>query len=103
MNNALLICPWDRPAVPLLGANTSLACVPLLGQGLIEYWLSHLACLGTTHVLILADERPEQIRALIGNGERWGLHALVLDEQRELTPGEVLLKYETELNAAAPQ
>ena len=61
---ALLICPSERPAVRLLAPNAPLSNVPLLGQSLLEYWLSHLACSGLTQALILAGDRPEKVRAL---------------------------------------
>ena len=102
--NGLLICPWSRPEVPALGNGAaSLACVPLLGQGIIEYWLSHLACAGAKELLILPDDRPDEIRALVGQGERWGLQIEIGDEQRELTPAQALLKYEKRLDPAAAQ
>jgi len=44
----------------------------------------------------------DYIRAVAGNGERWGLNVTVLEESRELAPAQALLKYETELNIAAP-
>ena len=101
--NGLLICPWSRPAVPALGNRASLSCVPLLGQGLIEYWLSHLACAGAKELLVLADDQPGQIRAVVGQGERWGLQVEIVAEQRELTPAQALLKYEKRLDPAAAQ
>ena len=101
--NALLICPWTRPAVPLLSETQSLSCVPLLGQSLIEYWLSHLACAGAKEVLVLADDRPEQLFAIVGTGERWGLKVEIHEEQRELTVAQALLKYEKRLDPAAAQ
>src|SRR5215469_4097880 len=98
---ALLICPRNRAAVPVLAEAGSLSCVPLLGQGLVEYWLSHLACAGTKETLILADDHPEEIRTLVGDGERWGLRLEILEEQRELTPAQALLKYEKRTDPAA--
>jgi NDP-sugar pyrophosphorylase family protein len=53
--------------------------------------------------MILADDRPEQIRALVGGGERWGLKVEVIEEQRELTPAQALLKFEKQLDPAAAQ
>jgi NDP-sugar pyrophosphorylase family protein len=77
--------------------------VPLLGQSLLEYWLTHLAGSGVREVLILADDRPDQVRALIAGGVRWGLKATVLDQSRELTPAQALLKYEKELDPASTE
>ena len=101
--NALLICPSRRPSVELLAENFPLSNAPLLGQSLLEYWLGYLACSGIKRVMILADDRPDEVQALIGNGERWGLKTEVVPESRELTPAQALLKYEHELDSAASQ
>ncbi len=100
---ALLICPSERPAVRHLSAATPLACVPLLGQSLLEYWLSHLANSGIKRVFILAADRPEHVLALVGNGARWGLAAEVIPEARELSPAQAILKYATVLEPASSQ
>lgn len=98
--NALLICPRTRPGMEFLADGRSLSCVPLLGRGIVEYWLSHFACAGTKEVLILADEFPNEVRTLVSNGDRWGLKAEVIEEQRELEPEEALLKYGQRLDPA---
>lgn len=95
---ALLICPSPRPAVPLLSESAPLATAPLLGQSLLEYWLSWLACSGVKQVLILAHDRHEQVCALAGDGARWGLEVQVHAESRELAPAQALLKYAPELD-----
>src|SRR2546430_7133620 len=99
----LLICPSEQPAVRLLGQTAPLAAMPLLGQSLVEYWLTELACSGIKEVLILCDDRPEQLRALVGNGARWGLAVEVIAESRELSPAQALLKYEHILDPAMAQ
>src|SRR4051794_2899128 len=99
---SLLICPSHRTAVSLLAETQPLAAVPLLGQGVVEYWLTHLACSGGKEVWILADDRPEQIQALVGNGARWGLKIHLIEESRELTAAQALLKYEKEFGLGAP-
>src|SRR5262245_25043468 len=98
----LLICPWERPNIQLLADETSLAGIPLLGQSLVEYWMSHLAMSRVKEVLVLADPRAEQIQAIVGGGERWGLSVTVTTESRELTPAQALLKYDKELTPNAP-
>ena len=92
---ALLICPSERDPVRLLAEIVPLSNVPLLGQSILEYWLAWLAAFGVKQVSILAHDRPEQVQALAGNGERWGLQTEVIHESRELTPAQALLKYET--------
>ncbi len=99
----LLICPAARTSVPLLSESAPLAAVPLLGQSLIEYWLAHIAASGIKEVIVLADDRPAYIRAIVGNGARWGLSVSVVAESRELTPAQALLKYDKDLNAGSSQ
>lgn len=86
--NTLLICPGERPAVAALASTAPLACVPLLGECLIEYWLTHLAGRGVRHVRILASDRPQCVRAQTGDGSRWGLQVEVIPVEREFSTGE---------------
>jgi NDP-sugar pyrophosphorylase family protein len=97
----LLICPGERPAVSLLSTKTPLANLPLLGQTLLEYWLSHLAVRGAEHVLVLTNGQCESTEAVVGSGARWGLNVKTAVEARELTPNEALLKYIGETGTAS--
>lgn len=90
---ALLICPGEREAVAALAEAMPLSNLPLCGKSLLEYWLEDLLARGAKKVLILATDRPEQVRALVGDGSRWGLRVEVMPEIRELTPREARLKY----------
>jgi NDP-sugar pyrophosphorylase family protein len=94
----LLICPAARPAVSFLSQSMPLANAPFLGQSLLEYWLADLAATSTEKVIVLANDRPEQAQALVGEGERWGISAKVFAESRELTPAQAMLKYAPELD-----
>jgi NDP-sugar pyrophosphorylase family protein len=102
MSKALLICPSDRPAVAELSRVTPLAAAPLLGQSLLQYWLTHLALNGTKEVHILADDRVDEIKKIVGTGARWGLKAEISTEVRELTAAQAQIKYASEFPAAAP-
>lgn len=97
MSKTLLICPSPCPAVAELSRLAPLAAVPLMGQSLLEYWLTHLALAGVRDVHILADDRPEQIRKIAGDGARWGLKVEVTNEVRELTEAQAQIKYAGEL------
>jgi len=88
----LLICPGSRERFQLPG-DPALPLVPMLGQTLLEYWLSHLSAMGTREVTILADTALDEIRKLVGGGERWGLKAAVQAESRELSVALAGLKY----------
>src|SRR5712675_2796233 len=90
---ALLICPAVRENVAALAETAPLANLPVFGRSLVEHWLEHLALLGAKEILILATDRPEQVRALVGDGARWGIRAEVFPEIRELTPAEARAKY----------
>jgi mannose-1-phosphate guanylyltransferase/phosphomannomutase len=101
MSKALLICPSERSAVAEFSQFTPLAATPLLGESLLEYWLTHLALAGIKDVRILASDRPEHIAKLVGNGARWGLKVEVTPEIRELSPALAQVKYADELPASA--
>jgi hypothetical protein len=91
--NAILICPAERPVTRFLAQTATFAALHAFARPLVFYWLEDLAALGVKCVLILATDRPEQIRALVGDGARWGLNVEVLDEPRELSPEEARAKY----------
>jgi NDP-sugar pyrophosphorylase family protein len=95
----LLICPGERSVVPALSEHLPLALVPVLGQTLLEYWLSALAVEGGGTVAVLSHAREDLTRELVGSGERWGLNAEVIPESRELTPAEALLKYASSMES----
>ena len=99
----LLICPSPRPSVRPLAEAFPLALVPMFGQGLVEYWLTHLACSGVKQVHLLVHDRPECLRALVGNGVRWGLTVEITNEASELTPAELLIKYDQQCGPAPVQ
>ena len=90
---ALLICPTDRAAVAALSATAPLVNVPIFSRSLIELWLEHLAMVGAKQVLVLATDRPELVRRLVGDGARWGMRVEVVPERDELTPAEARAKY----------
>lgn len=101
MSKALLICPSAREAVAELSQATPLAVTPLLGQSLVEYWLSYLASAGVKEVRILAADRPEHVSKLVRDGARWGLKVEVTPESRELTAAQAQIKYASEFPATA--
>lgn len=90
---ALLICPSHRPEVAALAATGPLVQLPVLGKNLIDVWLEHLVGLGAKEVLVLAADRPDEVRRCVNDGARWGLRTQVIVEPRELTRSEAFLKY----------
>jgi hypothetical protein len=99
---ALLICPHERPGVALLAEKEPLAVLPVCGGRLIEYWLEHLATLGARSVIVLASDRPEEVRAIVRDGRKWGLQAEVIPETHELSREEARAKYQSNLHGWLP-
>jgi len=96
---ALIICPDPQPLLPVLFHAQPLALVPMLGETLLSSCLSNLAAQGVKHVTVLASDRPDQVRAHVGAGERWGLRVEVKAEMRQLTVEEAREKYSAEYPA----
>jgi NDP-sugar pyrophosphorylase family protein len=103
MKKALLICPAPSPGLRVLAENGPLATVPLMGQGIVEYWLSHLACSGVKEVAVLSHDQTEGLQAIVENGARWGLKVQVIEESRELLPAQARAAYEHCLEPDAPK
>jgi len=79
-----------------LAQSAPLGLMFILGKTLLEYWLDHLVDRGVRHVYLVAPDRPEQIRAWLGDGVRWELKVDVIAEDRELSSAEARAKYRAE-------
>jgi hypothetical protein len=90
---ALLICPDKRESVAALAEEAPLSNLSILGKPLVEHWLDYVSMAGAKEVLILATDRAGKVKALVGNGSRWGLRVTVQSEIRELSPEEARKKY----------
>lgn len=84
----LLLCPGSRPAVAALAERAPLAALPLLGEPVIAHWLAYLAGRGARRVTIVAADRVDDIRQIVGDGARWGLTAEVIAVAAEPAPDE---------------
>ena len=82
---AILICPSPRPAIPELSRRGPLALLPFLGKTVLERTLVFLAAQGAKEIRLLAADRPDDIRAVVGRGETWGLKLEVLPLPSEPT------------------
>jgi NDP-sugar pyrophosphorylase family protein len=100
---AILICPDQRSEIASLSEHMPLSNLPILGKPLLEYWIEHLVQRNVREVLILATDRPEQVRALVGTGCRWGIEVVVVPEIRELTIAEARRRYADAGNANDPE
>jgi hypothetical protein len=90
---AALICPHAYPAVPLLEHRLPQILHTYFGRTLLDYWLEFLAVSGVSHVTLLAADHLELVRALVRNGERWGLKAEVVPEARRVTAAAARAEY----------
>ena len=98
---ALLVCPDRRAEVTFLARKSPLVLVPVLGPTLLSHWLTHLADSCVTEVVILASDRPDQVRNAVGRGERWGLTIEVRPETRELSVAEARKRFMLETTVLA--
>ncbi len=89
----IFICPGERPAVAFLAHSCPLVNLRILGESVLGYWLEHAACLGWKEIKILTTDRPEQVRAMVGTGARWGLKLEVIPEMREPTVAQAIEQY----------
>lgn len=86
--HVVLVSPADRPAVNELAQRVPLVAAPILGRSLVEYWIEALAHRGVQHITILASDRPNRIRELVGDGRRWGVQVDVRPVPQEFTTDE---------------
>jgi NDP-sugar pyrophosphorylase family protein len=96
---ALLICPSDRVQVGWIAEFEPLCAITMAGRSLLEYWLTTLALEKVDHVLVLADDRPEQIEEITKGGLPWGMKVEVRRQTQELTPAQALFEYQQDLGA----
>lgn len=90
---SLLVCPAERPAVARLAERTPLVAAPLLGRSALEYWVESLAARGAREIIVLASDRPQALRALLGDGARWGARIELIPTPREYTPAEARARH----------
>ena len=93
---AVVICPDRRAEVAFLARKSPLALLPVLGPSLLSHWLTDLADRGVKEAILLASDRPDQVRAEVERGERWGLKIEVLPEARELSVAEARARFKVE-------
>lgn len=90
---ALLICPADRPGVARLADNCPLAIAPLLGKSVLEYWIETHAARGVKQLIVLATDRPDHVRHVVGDGARWGVQLELVPQSREFSVAEARARY----------
>jgi hypothetical protein len=75
----LLVLPATRPSAlePLLRRRPFLL-LPVLDKPLLAYHLDLASSIGAESVIVMTDDRPEQVRAFAGKGQAWGLSVEVV-------------------------
>lgn len=91
----ILICPAIRPAVPQLAEECPLALAPILGECLVVHWVEHVASLGATQVRVIAADRADAVRAVLGDGARWGVQLEVIAIGSEPTLAEAAARFQS--------
>ena len=99
---SILICPALRPGVAHLAETLPLAAAPLLGKSLVEYWLEALCARGVKHVVVLASDRPHQVREIVGDGTRWGMTIDFVTQTHEATVEEARQRFRGNESAGWP-
>ncbi len=69
----LLVLPATRPAAlePLLRRRPFLL-LPVADKPLLSYHLDLASSIAATRVIVVTDDRPEEVRAFAGKGQAWG-------------------------------
>ena len=70
----LLVLPATRPAAlePLLRRRPYLL-LPVADKAILAYHLDLASSIAATKVIVMTDDRPEEVRAFVGKGQAWGL------------------------------
>lgn len=93
MKRVILICPDQRPALAELTGGMPLALAIFLGKPLVDHALDSLARSGVTDVLLLASDRPSDVRAYVGDGSAWGIQIRISPESSELSPSDAAARH----------
>lgn len=86
MKRVIVICPDQRPTLEDLTGGVPLALAIYLGKPLIEHAFDGLARSGVTDVLLLASDRPSDVRAYVGDGSAWGIQVQISRNRRNSHP-----------------
>ncbi|MGV3775054.1 MAG: hypothetical protein ACO1QB_19310 [Verrucomicrobiales bacterium] len=93
--NTILICPSQTSSLAYLTEACPPVNLPMLGDSFIAYWLEYLAGKKIKQVHLVVTDRPEEIKAALGDGSRWGLKLEIHPVLRELDVVEARKTYKT--------
>lgn len=91
--NAIVICPDQLPAGRLFQRKAPLALLPVFGRTLLDRTLEKLSREGYQEVIVLASDRPNEIREELAISSHWGLKVLCVSAERELSMEEAELRF----------
>lgn len=84
---AMILAAGRGERMGALTADRPKPLLPVAGVPLIEHHLRHLQAAGFREIVINTSYLGEQIRAALGNGERWGLSIQFTIEPERLDSG----------------
>lgn len=84
---AMILAAGRGERMGALTADRPKPLLPVAGVPLIEHHLRHLQAAGFREIVINTSYLGEQIRATLGNGERWGLSIQFTIEPERLDSG----------------
>lgn len=89
MRVVILADRLGRELLPLTD-NTCVALLPVAGKPVIEHTLDLLAGAGVKEAVVALSSHAEQVRALLGDGRRWGMALSYWPTRGEESPAAVL-------------
>jgi NDP-sugar pyrophosphorylase family protein len=84
----ILICPSQNSNVAYLTESCPPVNLPMLGDTLLAYWLEYLAGKNIKHIHLLVTDRPDDVRAAVGDGSKWGVTLEIHATLNEMEAGE---------------
>ena len=80
---------YDGPMAALFERRCS-GALPAAGKPLVQFWCEGLAEMGFSDIHLVLSHFPEQIRNLVGNGQRWGLNISTSSVHEGTSPTDTL-------------
>jgi hypothetical protein len=93
MKRVILITPDSVPELEPITGGVPVSLAIYLGKPLIDHALDGLVANGVTDVLLLASDRPSDLRAYVGDGSAWGLKLQISPESIMLSANEAALRH----------
>ncbi len=89
IRHALIIENTVADEMAPLIEKRSAAMLPVAGKPLIQFWCEHLSQIDVKTVKIFVRRYPEQVRAFVGEGERWGLDIEVITLPEDISTKDI--------------